>query len=210
MIRPSKLIFIRHAPVKKIKNHLPDHDAEAVINYDHIENVALNIPEGAIWYVSPLRRTVQTAKALTKFVTYKKIINDENLVEQNFGDWEGRKISDVWNELKENKSQHNFSFTCPETIPPNGDSFLDQCKRMSLWLEELKFPMSETTVVVTHGGTIRAALTYILGLTPDKAIGVEILPLSLNLFEVLSNSDAKERGGRFRMLGLNKLLIDQR
>ena len=59
-------------------------------------------------------------------------------------------------------------------------------------------------MVITHGGTIRAALTHLLDLTPDKAIGVEILPLSLTKFEVLRHSDARNRGGRFRMIGLNQ------
>ena len=159
---------------------------------------------GAEWYVSPLMRTIQTSEALAKFVTYKTIFKDKNLIEQNFGDWQGKKISEVWNELQQNESKHNFSFTCPETTPPNGDSFLEQCKRVSSWLEELEFSKARSIVVITHGGTIRAALTHLLDLTPDKAIGVEILPLSLTKFEVLCLSDARNRGGRFRMIGLNQ------
>ncbi len=204
MIQPSSLIFIRHAPVKKAKDCLPDLDPEAIINYEDIENVARNVPAGAEWYVSPLMRTVQTAQALAKFVTYQRILKDKNLIEQNFGDWQGKKISEVWNELRQDESKHNFSFTCPETIPPNGDSFLKQCKRVSSWLEELNFSQPRSIVVIAHGGTIRAALTYLMDLTPDKAISVQILPLSLTKFEVLSCSDAKNRGGRFRIIGLNR------
>ena len=204
MIQPSSLIFIRHAPVKKVKDHLPDLDPDAAINHEDIKNVACNIPSGAEWYVSPLMRTIQTAEALAKFVTYQNILTDKYLIEQNFGDWQGKKISEVWNELPKDESKHNFSFICPETIPPNGDSFLQQCERVSSWLEAIDFSRSRSIVVIAHGGTIRAALTHLLGLTPDKAIGVEILPLSLTKFEVLCLSEAKNRGGQFRMVGLNR------
>ena len=89
---------------------MPDLDPEAAINHEEIENVARNIPPGAEWYVSPLMRTIQTSEALAKFVTYKTIFKDKNLIEQNFGDWQGKKISEVWNELQQDESKHNFSF----------------------------------------------------------------------------------------------------
>ena len=111
---------------------------------------------------------------------------------------------EFWKELKNNESQHNFSFLCPEISSPNGDSFLDQCKRISNWIESLNFHGSEVIVAITHSGVIRAALSHMLGIEPDKAVGIEILPLSVSLFEVLNEEDCTYRGGRFRLLGVNK------
>ena len=204
MIKPGKLILIRHAPVKRKEGFLPEHNPDAIINKDEFKNLSRNIPEDSVWHVSPLRRTMQTADGLSKYVRNRKTIIDSNLVEQNFGSWSGMRISEVWKELRDNESQHNFSFLCPEISSPNGDSFLDQCKRISSWIENLNFHESQVIVAITHSGTIRAALSYMLGIEPDKAVGIEIFPLSLSLFEVLNEEDSPYRGGRFRLLGVNK------
>ena len=72
--------------------------------------LATLIPNNCVWYVSPLKRAIQTAEALSKFVNYSKVVIENKLIEQNFGDWSGKKISDVWEVLKKCKTKHNFSF----------------------------------------------------------------------------------------------------
>ena len=203
MVKPSKLIFIRHAPVETEVGYLPDNDPDAIINEFKIKNLASYLPQDCIWYVSPLKRTIQTAKALSKYVAVKDMILEKKLKEQNFGDWAGRKISEVWQELKNNISQHNFSFICPEISPPNGESFLTQLERVSIWLEGLQFFEPQTAVIIAHSGTIKGMLAYILGIDPDKVIGIEISHLSLTSVEFLAKKDDKNRGGRFRVLGIN-------
>ena len=132
---------------------------------------------------------------------------EKKLVEQNFGDWAGKNISEVWQTLSKNKSQHNYSFICPEVSPPNGESFLAQNKRVSQWLKKLHFFKPQTVIIIAHAGTIRAALAYILGISPDKAIGIEISHLSLTNIEVLAEKDNKDRGGRYRILGINNKVV---
>ena len=203
MVKPSKLILIRHAPVDTEIGCLPDNDPNAIINEFKIKKLAGHIPPDCIWYVSPLKRTIQTANALSKYVAFKDMIFEKKIKEQNFGDWAGRNISEVWQELKYNINQHNFSFICPEVCPPNGESFFTQLDRVSLWLEGLHFFEPQTAVIITHSGTIRGALAYILGIDPDKVIGIEISHLSLTSVEFLAKTDDKNRGGRFRVLGIN-------
>ena len=41
----------------------------------------------------------------------------------------------------------------------------------------------------------------------DKAIGIEISHLSLTILEVLTKDDNKNRGGRFRVLGVNNQVV---
>ena len=126
------------------------------------------------------------------------------MVEQNFGDWAGKKISDVWEELKNNKSQHNFSFICPEISPPNGDSYLDQCNRVANFIDNFDFDNKKSVVYITHSGTIKAILSHILNIAPDKSIGIEISHLSFTSIEVIDNKQNKNRGGRFRVLKVNQ------
>ena len=203
MIKPSKLILIRHAPVETKVGCLPENDPDAIINELKIKNLASHLPHDCIWYVSPLKRTIQTAKALSKYVNIKQIILEKKLKEQNFGDWSGKEISEVWQALKNNISQHNYSFICPEVSPPNGESFLIQLERVSIWLEELQFLEPKTAVIIAHSGTIRGILAYVLGIAPDKVVGIEISHLSITHLEFLQKKDDKNRGGRFRVLGIN-------
>ena len=207
MINPSKLIFIRHAKVETVKGCFPENNPDAIINECEIKNLASHLPQECNWYVSPLKRTIQTAEALSRFVTVKKLVLEKKLLEQNFGDWAGKKISEVWQDLKKNESHHNYSFICPETSPPNGESFLVQYQRISKWLEKIHFFEPQTVIIIAHAGTIRGVLAYILGIDLDKAIGIEISHLSLTILEVLTIDDNKNRGGRFRVLGVNHQVV---
>ena len=133
MIKPAKLFLIRHAPVSSRKGFFPEHDPDAVIKRIQLKKLANVIPDNSTWYVSPLKRTIQTAEALSKYISYSQKTEEKNLAEQNFGDWSGKKISDVWKILKKNHSRHNFSFISPEVSPPNGESYIQQCKSCLLY-----------------------------------------------------------------------------
>ena len=41
--------------------------------------LATLIPNNCVWYVSPLKRAIQTAEALSKFVTNSKIVIENNI-----------------------------------------------------------------------------------------------------------------------------------
>ncbi len=204
MTKISKLFLIRHAPVKKFKGYAPKSNPNAIINKKHIKSLASFIPEKCTWYVSPLKRAIQTAEALSKFINFGEIKFEEKLVEQNFGDWAGRKISEVWEEIKHYNDRHNFSFICPEICPPNGDSFLDQCDRTASFIDTLNFCDQNSIVVIAHSGTIKAILSHMLEIKPDVSMGIEISNLSITVVEVLKKEDCKNRGGRFRLLRLNQ------
>jgi len=165
--------------------------------------LAALIPNNCVWYVSPLKRAIQTAEALSKFVTNSKIVIENKLIEQNFGDWSGKKISEVWEVLKKCKTKHNFSFISPEYSPPNGESFKEQTKRVGVWLENLNFLEDKSIVIISHAGTIRSILSHALKIKHDYAIGIEILHQSLNILEMINKNDDRNKGGRFRLLALN-------
>ena len=206
MIKPTKLYLIRHAPVKQIKGFFPKHNPDAIIKNNQLKVLATLIPDNCVWYVSPLKRAIQTAEALSKYVTYSKMVRENKLVEQNFGDWSGKKISEVWEILNKSKTKHNFSFISPSESPPNGESFKKQSKRVGIWLENLNVPEGKSIVIISHAGTIRSILLHALKIKHDYAIGIEILHQSLNILEMISKDDNKYKGGRFRLIALNKVV----
>ena len=203
MIKPVKLYLIRHAPVKQVKGYFPEHNPDAIIKNNQLKMLATLIPNNCVWYVSPLKRAIQTAEALSKFVNYSKMVRENKLIEQNFGDWSGKKISDVWEFLKECKTKHNFSFISPDFSPPNGESFKEQSKRVGIWLEKLDVLKGKSIVIISHAGTIRSILSYALKIKNDYAIGIEIRHQSLNILEMINKNDNRHKGGRFRLLALN-------
>ena len=204
MIKPVKLYLIRHSPVKKIKGFFPEHNPDAVIKNNQLKMLAVLIPNNCVWYVSPLKRAIQTAEALSKHVTYSKMILENKLIEQNFGDWSGKKISEVWKILNKNKMRHNFSFISPDFSPPNGESFKQQSKRVGTWLNNLNVLEGKSIVIISHAGTIRSILLHALKIKHDYAIGIEILHQSLNVLEMVTNKGNKYKGGRFRLIAINK------
>lgn len=203
MIKPVKLYLIRHAPVKQVKGYFPEHNPDAIIKNNQLKMLATLIPNNCVWYVSPLKRAIQTAEALSKFVNYSKMVRENKLIEQNFGDWSGKKISDVWEVLKECKTKHNFSFISPDFSPPNGESFKEQSKRVGIWLEKLDVLKGKSIVIISHAGTIRSILSHALKIKNDYAIGIEIRHQSLNILEMINKNDNRHKGGRFRLLALN-------
>ena len=117
MIKPAKLFLIRHAPVSSRKGFFPEHDPDAVIKKIQLKKLANVIPDNSTWYVSPLKRTIQTAEALSKYISYSKKLKKKNLAEQNFGDWSGKKISDVWKILKKITLNIIFLLSLPKYLP---------------------------------------------------------------------------------------------
>ena len=204
MIKPIKLYLIRHAPVREVKGFFPKINPDAIIKNNQLKMLATLIPNNCVWYVSPLKRAIQTAEALSKHVTYSKMIRENKLIEQNFGDWSGKKISEVWDVLKKSKTKHNFSFISPYDSPPNGESFKKQSKRVGIWLENLNVLEGKSIVIISHAGTIRSILLHALKIKHDYAIGIEILNQSLNILEMITNNNNKYIGGRFLLIALNK------
>ena len=207
MINTCRLYLIRHAPVKKKEGYVPENNPKAIINSDHFKMLAAYIPDNSLCYVSPLKRALQTATALSKFTNFKELLIDNKLKEQNFGEWGGKKISSVWNEIKMFKKKHNFSFIYPELSPPKGDSFLDQCKRIGLFMENLNLSNRKSIVIITHSGTIRAFLSHILNIDPNIALSIEISHLSITSLEVMTNGQLKNSGGKYRLLNVNHTII---
>ena len=71
-------------------------------------------------------------------------------------------------------------------------------------LENLNLIGGESIVIITHAGTIRAVLSHALNIKPDFAIGIEIQYQSISIFEMLKTKDSKFKGGRLRLLDINK------
>lgn len=167
-----KIIWIRHLPVAQTGRYIGHTDIPAIIPQDPA-NLIVPLPENALWFASPMLRTIDSAHWLMDSMgdkTTKLLVADE-LMEQNFGVWENKTYEEVWNLT--DKSQN---WSSPAMVKPeDGESFIGVCARVDHWIEgQMKLAEGKTLVVVAHAGTIRAALRHALNLIPEQALSFAV------------------------------------
>jgi len=97
------------------------------------KGVAARLPENAVWFTSPLKRTHQTAQALIdNGIGAGDMLQDADIVEQDFGDYNGLTHEELF--ALRNDAYLGFWPLPPEQQAPNGESFSARwrCKLASL------------------------------------------------------------------------------
>ncbi|RCS23396.1 histidine phosphatase family protein [Phyllobacterium salinisoli] len=114
---------------------------------------------GFDFVASPLKRTCETMERIRTRMDLdpKAYRTDPQLMEVNFGDWQGHMIEDIARErddLVQARARDKWNF-----VPPgdSAESYMILSRRIKHWLEQVNQP----TVCVTHGGCIRT-LFYLM------------------------------------------------
>lgn len=183
--------WIRHAPVDNPDDRFYGQlDLPADLSdRSAIEALGRRLPKDALWLVTPLRRTRETAAALMRDAGTGPARPEVEpaLMEQNFGDWQGRTRAEVWAAIGPG---HPFWQDPAGSRPPNGESFLDLAARVTTAVERWSAAhRGRDIVAVAHGGTVRAALAMALGLSGEKALAFAVDPLSLTRLDVVIGAD---------------------
>jgi len=209
MSKVTRWWWIRHAPVINIKGRIygqTDKDAD-VSDTVAMKALADALPDGAHWVTSYLSRTIDTAAAI--IATGKDApepVIERELVEQNFGDWHGL----AWDELRAADQQiyKDFWAAPGDTAPPGGESVADLITRCAGAIERLTEEHAGRDIVaVTHGGTIRAAMSLALGLSPEQALSLRIDNLSLSRLDHIDGGILAYggKGGSWRVVTFNNM-----
>jgi probable phosphoglycerate mutase len=110
----------------------------------------------ATWYASPLLRAMHSAQLLGA----ETIHDDLRLKEMSWGDWEGRTLASLRSELGDRMRDNEARGL--DFRPDGGESPRDVCVRLRQWF--FSVPTGDSrSVVVTHKGVIRAALSVATG-----------------------------------------------
>jgi len=157
--------------------------------------LARDLPDGAVWVTTPLRRTRETAAAIRKAGRDgPDPLIEPMLVEQNFGDWQGQKRSEI--------IHHRMWIAGPDETPPGGENFVSVMIRVGAAIERLgREYRGRDIVAVAHGGTIRSALGVALDLAPELALAFSVDNLSLTVTERFSESAASHD---WRVVAVNR------
>lgn len=205
--------FIRHAPVVDAKAAKLSGQADVaadVSDGESFKRMADQLPQGAVWIATPLKRTAQTAEALWAAGAERVQPEvEEAFAEQAFGAWTGL----TWAEIDGLKNAESLAFwdapatTCPPASAQYGaESFVSVCERVAGRLDELMQTHGGRDIVcVAHAGSIRGAIAHALGLSADQALALDVKNTSLTRLDHVTDVLRTKRGGRWRVVGVNMI-----
>ena len=189
-MQPAAIWLIRHALVEEsaraflyggtdvplcettLRDHAPIYAA-----------LAQRLPRPANWACTPLSRTSRTAEAIFRAgYPPQKLQVIPGLIEQSMGDWHGTRHAELPAKLAE--PPHPFWPLSGTERPPGGESMAHVISRTGEALEAIaaQYP-GQDTVIVSHGGTIRAAVAHALGISATNALHLSVHNLGLTRLE---------------------------
>lgn len=159
-----KLVFIRHTSVNVPKGVCyGSTDVELASSFPQEAQMVkdkLRTYQFDKTYCSPLSRCVN----LAEFCGYPDAVRDNRLKEMNFGAWEMQ----AYDTITDPKLQEWFDDYI-NVRPPEGESVIDQRKRLENFIEELKGCNEESVIgIFTHGGILINALVAYGNKTYDE------------------------------------------
>ena len=147
------------------------------------------LPRDAVWIASPLQRTADDGGGARRRGRARPgadpgpgLAIEPDLIEQNFGAWQGVKYSEL--HARRGDEWHRFWLAPAHETPPGGESFAALTERVRPRHHAAqREPSAAATCLVSHGGTIRAALALALDLAPEHALAFAVDNLSLTRIE---------------------------
>jgi alpha-ribazole phosphatase len=204
----TRLWWVRHAPVNhggRIYGQLDlSCDCSATATFT---GLAEQLPRGAGWVTSNLRRTHETAAAIIRAglpgpeqIPGPEALVIDDLAEQHFGEWQGLAYEEL-HRLRAGEF-HRFWHAPAHQVVPGGESFLAVIERVSRAVHRLiETYAGRDVIVVAHGGTIRAALALALGLDPEAALAFTIENCSITRIDHI---DGAGMGHGWRVVTVNR------
>ncbi len=140
--------------------------------------------ERPVVYSSPLKRALKSAEIISGIFNVKPAVIPE-LMERNFGVWEGMSFD----EIKE-KYPEEFSLWASNPLrysPPQGESTIEVRDRVMKALKWILQPSDSSLqpdiIVVAHGGVNRIILCELLGISLENIFRIEQEHGAINIIE---------------------------
>jgi len=197
--------FVRHAPVIGVNGRVYGQDDLEADCADEAQfrHLAGMLPHDAVWLVSHLKRTHQTASAILAARVMETVpapIITSELAEQHFGDWQGLTYAEL--EAKRGGAYHRFWHSPATERPPGGESFEDVVARVGGAMARITAEHAGRDVgAVVHGGTIRAALAVALGIDAERVLGFAVDTSSVTRMDHLNSAT---EGAAWRIVAVNQ------
>src|SRR5262245_30359884 len=181
---PTRLVLVRHAVTAHtgplLSGRMPGIDLsdKGIGQAEATAQRLAKLPIAHV-YASPIERTTQTAQRIA--VHHGLEVEPlEGVIEADYGDWTGGKLSDLaktdeWKVVQAAPSRARF---------PNGEPSREMQSRMVATLDDLVAkPPHETAVVVSHADPIKSAIAHYSGMHLDLFQRVHVSPASVTVFD---------------------------
>lgn len=147
--------------------------------------LAARLPRPARWFCSPLQRTRHTAEAIFAAGYDEQTLTVEpGIIEQNLGALQGLDRDEVTASLA--SPAHPFWTLSHAEVPEGGESVEHMLARVGDAMERLaRQHRGEDLVLVSHGGTIRAAVGHAMGVGALPILHLSVQNLSLTRIDHL-------------------------
>ena len=184
----TTIFLIRHGettltPLKKFSGDGPLNPELTNTGLEQAEKVAQAVakfkPEVII--ASPLRRTTQTAEALSR-ITGLPIVFEAIWIECSFGIWDGLSIDEV---KEKYPADYQAWISSTGFAPPQGESYDNVALRVDAALDQIadKYP-GQRVVVITHNGTIKSAAKVVVGAPAQSIFHIDVSPCSITTVSI--------------------------
>jgi len=130
---------------------------------------------------SPMKRTLQTAHALSSACGIDVIV-DEEWIEASFGTWDGRSPSEIKEELPEEFHQWVSDGYYKQG---GGESYGDVVDRNRIALKNVakKYP-GKKVAIATHNVVTKAAATIAMNAPAESIFHIDVLPCSITTIDI--------------------------
>lgn len=168
----DRLLLVRHAPTAATRRAAfsldEPLDAAGVRDAQRLSGGLFAQIDAA--FSSPLLRARQTAEAAGVAAAL-----DGDLAECDFGAWAGLSLEEV---SESDPDGLRVWLSDPEASPHGGESLAQVFKRAGAFLDRARV-LSGTSVAVTHGGVIKAAVLAVLGAPFSSIWRIDVAPCSI-------------------------------
>lgn len=196
--------WVRHAPVIGDDGRVYGQtDLSADVSDSRIfARLSELLPENPVLVTSDLQRTTLTADAIAQAgLALPEPIKEPAFREQHFGVWQGLKRDRFYKET--GAKMHRFWIAPAFERAPEGESFADLVARAVPAITRLTAEHAGRNILcVAHGGTIRAALAFALGLPPDKALALRTANCGLTQLDHILDENG-DGAGVWRIVTVN-------
>lgn len=164
-----RIYIIRHGETawnikeKRFRGQLDISLSEEGMHQAELAGSALEKEHLTAIYYSPLKRCLQTAEKIKAYQEETcRFLEEPLLIDIHFGDWQGKKHSEIFKQNPELEEQWNKH--PEELIFPNGESFYRVFERIDAFFKRLRQKDSSTIAIVTHRVVMNIIMLYLLGL----------------------------------------------
>ncbi|MGM0495993.1 MAG: alpha-ribazole phosphatase [Bacillota bacterium] len=180
---PTKLVLVRHGETDWNKNSRYQGAVDIKLNqkgkdqakklYDYLKD-----EEFDVIYSSTLKRAYHTVNDIAEYQN-KDVITIADLMEINFGKWEGLTFDEIENDYPELAKKWAQDPTCCK--PPEGEHIKEVEERVGKAIDMIVNENQDKKILIaTHGGIVRIIIAYLLDLPLNRIFSIEVDNVSVS------------------------------